>query len=319
MANCFFVDFENVHNAGLSNLKGLSKDDFFFIFYTANTENITLDNINLLNKSCCRYEFIKVPGGSQSLDMHLISFVGYAIGILGNKYNFVVISKDKDYDNIISFWKEKYGITIKRQATINVSSAKIITSVKNTTSDNQLLIVKESPTKTSPQNDDAQNSFDSQLEPNQTADENPSSNIEEDIEKLLLSSGYSQSMIESVKKVISDGIKEEMALSSIHCNLKNLTEDFHKVYELIKPLVKKHIKSVVSEVKNTSKEPGLNKKVQKVLKEKNYSAEIVNSVASIVCKNQKEKNVKLVVYRNIVAKYGQDKGLELYHYIKPLL
>ena len=27
MANCFFIDFENVHNAGLSNLKGLTKDD----------------------------------------------------------------------------------------------------------------------------------------------------------------------------------------------------------------------------------------------------------------------------------------------------
>ena len=45
MANCFFVDFENVHNSGFSNLKGLSKDDLFFIFYTANSESITLDNV----------------------------------------------------------------------------------------------------------------------------------------------------------------------------------------------------------------------------------------------------------------------------------
>ena len=46
MGICFFIDFENVHNSGLSNLKGLSKDDLIFIFYTASTETITLDNIN---------------------------------------------------------------------------------------------------------------------------------------------------------------------------------------------------------------------------------------------------------------------------------
>lgn len=37
MGICFFIDFENVHNSGLSNLKGLSKDDLIFIFYTAST------------------------------------------------------------------------------------------------------------------------------------------------------------------------------------------------------------------------------------------------------------------------------------------
>lgn len=323
MGICFFIDFENVHNSGLSNLKGLSKDDLIFIFYTASTETITLDNINQLNKSGCKYELIKVPAGSQSLDMHLISFVGYAIGLGGEKYNYIVISKDKDYDNVISFWKSKCGISIKRQAAINGSSAKTTTTSSNTNSDNQSPIIKESPAKTLPQNDDAQNSIASHPEPVQTVDEKPASGIDQEIEKLLLNSGYPQSLVQGVNKVISDGIKEEMALSSIHHNLKNLTEDFHTVYELIKPLVKKQLKSIApekcAETKNTSSEPTLNEKVQKVLREKNYSGEIFNSVSSIVCKNQKEKNVKLLVYRTLVAKYGQDKGLELYRHVKPLL
>ena len=111
-------------------------------------------------------------------------------------------------------------------------------------------------------------------------DEKPASGIDQEIEKLLLNSGYPQSLVQDVNKVISDGIKEEMALSSIHCNLKNLTEDFHAVYELIKPLVKKQLKSIApekcAETKNTSNEPTLNEKVQKVLREKNYSGEIFN-------------------------------------------
>lgn len=219
--------------------------------------------------------------------------------------------------------ERKCGISIKRQASINSSSAKTTTTSSNTNSDNQSPIIKESPVKTLPQNDDAQNSIDSQHKLVQNVDEKPASGIDQEIEKLLLNSGYPQSLVQDVNKVISDGIKEEMALSSIHCNLKNLTEDFHAVYELIKPLVKKQLKSIApekcAETKNTSNEPTLNEKVQKVLREKNYSGEIFNSVASIVCKNQKEKNVKLLVYRTLVAKYGQDKGLELYRHVKSLL
>ena len=87
--------------------------------------------------------------------------------------------------------------------------------------------------------------------------------------------------------------------------------------------MKKHLKVVVQEkdvaVKKSSCEPSINEKVQKVLREKKYSGVIFNSVASIVCKNHKEKNARMLVYRAIVAKYGQEKGLELYRHIKPLL
>lgn len=107
-------------------------------------ETITLDNINQLNKSGYKYELIKVPAGSQSLDMHLISFVGYAIGLGGEKYNYIVISKDKDYDNVISFWKSKCRISIKRQAAINISSVKNAISI-DTSIDNPNNPVQELP------------------------------------------------------------------------------------------------------------------------------------------------------------------------------
>lgn len=323
MANCFFIDFENVHNAGLSNLKGLTKDDLFYIFYTVNAESITLDNLNLLNKSCCKYDLIKVPAGSQSLDMHLISFVGYAIGIHGKKYNYVVISKDKDYDNIISFWEKKCGISIKRQTSINVISAKTIITSPNANSNNKGSIIKEHSTETSLQNNEPQNSICSQIVPNQTLDKNLESDIEHDIEKILISSGYSQNLVDGVKKEILDCSKEEITLNSFHNKLMKLTEDYHAIYELIKPLIKNHIKSVAKgeevDSKKTHTKLTLNEKVQKVLREKSFSSEIFNSVASIVCKNQKEKNAKLLVYRNLVSKYGQDKGLKFYRYVKPLL
>ena len=310
----------------MTDTEGLSKDDLIFIFYTASTETITLDNINQLNKSGCKYELIKVPAGSQSLDMHLISFVGYAVGLGVEKYNYIVISKDKDYDNVISFWKSKCGISIKRQAAINVSSVKNAIPNIDTSIDNQNNPVQELP-----------QTIQSQIDSNgKTVDESPSeivenvdinvqlpSDLKQDLEDLILNSGRSQEMAVKVEKAVADGIKEEMALSSIHFNHKAVTDDFHEIYELIKPLVKKHLKVVVQEkddaVKKLPCEPSINEKVQKVLREKKYSGEIFNSVASIVSKNHKEKNAKMLVYRAIVAKYGQEKGLELYRHIKPLL
>ena len=325
MSNCFFIDFENVHNSGLSNLKGLCKDDLIFIFYTANTETITLDNISQLNKSGCKYEMIKVPAGSQSLDMHLISFVGYVIGLSGKKYNYVVISKDKDYDNIIGFWKGKCEISIKRQAAINVSSVKAAIPNINASADNQSIPAKEKlPVSAKINNVDTVNN--SQTEKvNKSGEQNElsPSDIEQSVEKLILDSGYPQDLAEKVKKVVSDGIKEEMALSSIHLNIKNITEDFRAIYELIKPLVKKHLKTVAQKKdgaeQNSSGEPSVKEQVQKLLLEKNYSEDVFNSVTSIVCKNHKEKNAKMLVYRSLVAKFGQASGLELYRHIKPLL
>ena len=326
MGICFFIDFENVHNSGLSNLKGLSKDDLIFIFYTASTETITLDNINQLNKSGCKYELIKVPAGSQSLDMHLISFVGYAIGLGGEKYNYIVISKDKDYDNVISFWKSKCGISIKRQAAINVSSVKNAIPNIDTSVDNQNNPVQELPQTIQAQIDSNGKTVDelpSEIVENVDINVQLPSDLKQELEDLILNSGRSQEMAVKVERVVADGIKEEMALSSIHFNLKAVTDDFHAIYELIKPLVKKHLKVVVQEkddaVKKSPCEPSINEKVQKVLREKKYSGVIFNSVASIVCKNHKEKNARMLVYRAIVAKYGQEKGLELYRHIKPLL
>ncbi|MBQ8707131.1 MAG: hypothetical protein IJ523_03470 [Succinivibrionaceae bacterium] len=137
MANCFFVDFENVHDSGLSNLKNLNKDDRIFIFYTENSDKIRFDSIIKLNKLCCGYELIKVPAGSQSLDMHLISFVGYKVGACGKKFDYVVISKDTDYDNVISFWKQKCNVNMKRQAILNQNSPKTAANVPKAKSGNQ--------------------------------------------------------------------------------------------------------------------------------------------------------------------------------------
>ena len=100
----YLIDFENVHNEGLENIDSLTKNEHLYIFSTENALNIRMDI--LFSRGIDMKGHI-VPAGKQSLDMHLAAYLGYLLGIHGKECAYVIISKDTDYDNIISFGKEK--------------------------------------------------------------------------------------------------------------------------------------------------------------------------------------------------------------------
>ena len=50
--------------------------------------------------------------------MHLVSYLGYLLGIHGKKCTYVIVSNDTDYDNIIKFWKEEGYPNISRKPRI---------------------------------------------------------------------------------------------------------------------------------------------------------------------------------------------------------
>ena len=60
----------------------------------------------------------KVASGNQSLDKHLVSYLGYLLGFEGNSCSYVIISKDKGYDEIIEFWKREGFNKISRASQI---------------------------------------------------------------------------------------------------------------------------------------------------------------------------------------------------------
>lgn len=103
METFYLVDFENVHNDGLENISSLSNTDHVHIFYTDNAPTIRLDFVFVDGIDIVGH---KVPVRKQSLDMHLVSYLGYLLGInKGKQCSYVIISKDSDYDNIIKFWQ----------------------------------------------------------------------------------------------------------------------------------------------------------------------------------------------------------------------
>lgn len=109
----YLVDFENVHSEGIKNIKSLTKTEQVHIFSTKNAETVKMGH-EVLKLEALK-EIIKeididvdiVPGGDQSVDRHLISFLGYLLGIYGERCTYIIVSKDNGYNNIIKFWKEK--------------------------------------------------------------------------------------------------------------------------------------------------------------------------------------------------------------------
>lgn len=120
METYYLIDFENVHNEGLANVASLSKESHIHIFYTKNAPNISMD---LVFRKEVDIQGHMVPVRKQSLDMHLVSYLGYLLGTCGKQNSYVIVSKDTDYDNIIKFWKDKGYANISRKHAIpNMSS-----------------------------------------------------------------------------------------------------------------------------------------------------------------------------------------------------
>ena len=60
----------------------------------------------------------------------------------------------------------------------------------------------------------------------------------------------------------------------------------------------------------------VNTKIMQLLSKSGFDNDIVTFVASTVVKNIDVKNGKQQIYRTIISKYGQNKGLNIYNHIK---
>lgn len=58
--------------------------------------------------------------------MHLVTYLGYLIGIDGPSSNYIIVSKDNDYQNIGKYWKNENNITITIQDSFIMKSQILI-------------------------------------------------------------------------------------------------------------------------------------------------------------------------------------------------
>jgi hypothetical protein len=102
----FLIDFENVHNEGLTGIDSLPKSDEVLIF----NSTLKAENLQTLQKAHKNTRYIPtVANGKNSLDFQLISYLGYLFGKAetDNKTKYIIISKDGGFDSAIEFWQSR--------------------------------------------------------------------------------------------------------------------------------------------------------------------------------------------------------------------
>lgn len=121
MKTHYLVDYENDGQNGLKGCEQLTSSDFIHLFYTDNSKKITLDIFKNYGKA--KFDIKKVPVGDQSLDKHLIAYLGYLVGKnVNTPTEYVIISSDKGYDKVYEFLQEEGGntISVSRRSTIAI-------------------------------------------------------------------------------------------------------------------------------------------------------------------------------------------------------
>ena len=103
----YLLDYENVNASGLDGIGDLSSDCRIVLFYTKNSSKIDLGVFNMLRSMKAEMSIIEVHHGKQALDIQLASYLGYLIGTEPADTEYFIISKDKGYRNVQSFWPDR--------------------------------------------------------------------------------------------------------------------------------------------------------------------------------------------------------------------
>ena len=132
----YLLDYENAGGKQLNILESIKTTDSVIIFYSKSCDKVTL-SFELLQKiTQTNLEVFKVKSNTkQALDFQLCTYLGYLIAQDSNKHQkFVILSNDKGFQSICSFWKSK-----------NISIQMISHEPSNKTNGINELLKKECP------------------------------------------------------------------------------------------------------------------------------------------------------------------------------
>lgn len=105
MRDIYLIDFENVASEGLSGITNLSEEDQVIIFYSNNSNRISMKMHIQIGKSVCKLDYFEIlVGGKNALDHQLSTWLGYLIGTGAAERNYYIVSRDMGYRHVTNFW-----------------------------------------------------------------------------------------------------------------------------------------------------------------------------------------------------------------------
>ena len=101
----YLIDFENVHEEGFSSLGRLGEKDSVYCFFTRNVAKISMSALAGIRSG--QLHFVEAESGKQSLDLALVSYLGYLIGTRPQEQCFEIVSNDNGFNKVAEFWNKR--------------------------------------------------------------------------------------------------------------------------------------------------------------------------------------------------------------------
>lgn len=286
MKHYFLVDFENVADAGLEGFFQLSAEDTVYLFYSPKANRINIDFIQKLLDGDGRaaLRFLAVASGNQALDLQLASFLGSLISRGDQDCDYTIVSRDKGFACLRSFWSTHAGqLSIHQVSRIADARPEKAPAAKAEMAA-PAPKAEPSPAPQKPVFPPKEPVLAPELPPAPAPDAAaPALPLE-----IGLPAEAAQEQAQKEKKPsapVSQGKKAQPA----------------------------------GENPSSKAKQALNTSVQQALSKVKYEDKITNSVASLVSRSYGDKKIRQTVYRELIKLYGQKQGLEIYNQVKPLL
>ena len=134
----YLVDYENVHNDGVTDIKKLSASDRVVIFYGDSIKSIPFETHVEMMASKATIEYIETHKVAKNyLDFQLATYLGFLIG-KGEKGPVYIISQDTGFDSIVDFWRGRNIEAFRQPSIASPSTPKDVSSKKGTSAKKKL-------------------------------------------------------------------------------------------------------------------------------------------------------------------------------------
>lgn len=236
----YFIDYENVHDSGLTGIDKISKDSIIYLLYSDACKNVSIAFLEKVLNNEIQVKLYKTETGKNALDFQLSSLLGYIIKendkqpvvkrLFGkqpvpeqpDKQEYYIVSKDQGFDAIVEFWKQR-NVNISRihnlagDITVPAPVKKAQALIKKVTVKEPAKTVKKSETKT----------------PKKKATTSIQQATKEEVLKYLSPEEYSDAILKVV-----NGYKTKMAINNGLTHVFKDTGKAGAIYNKIKPLLK---------------------------------------------------------------------------------
>ena len=285
MKRYFLVDFENVADAGMNGFFDLTAEDAVHLFYTQKNNRISMDFFKLFleNRHAAELCLRKVAAGNQALDLQLASFLGSLIAGSREPCEYYIISKDKGFGCLPAFWENQKDLGAVHQA----GSIREVLAPRTEPAAPVSAPAAEKPAAPAPE------------QPAAPAPEQPAAPPKHSV----------QTRSAAPARPAAPGRHSKQT--------RPAAPAAEKPAEPEKPAAPEGEKEKPAAQPN--EKTMLNVKVQQTLSKAKCDTQVISQTASLIAKAYGDPKIKQIVYRDLIKRYGQKQGLEVYNLVKPLI